>query len=123
MSSVSGAPVLRRVRAYGSWDDVLGLEERVDQALRRVPVPSVVTATVPAIVTAGDATVYALVSGSGVLTISARRAGQTLTVKSVTGTLTVRDDSGSTIEGASSLSLAALAVGRLLWTGSRWVTL
>lgn len=54
--------------------------------------------------------------------MSARRPGQTVTVRSMTGTVTVRDDAGATIDGAASLSVASGSTARLLWTGSTWVT-
>lgn len=111
---------LERAREYREWSDVSRLEERVAQAFRRIPLTSTVLQTAPCSVAAGDAVVYALVSGSGVVTISAQRAGQLVEVKSRGGTLTVRDAGGALIDGASTQSVGAYVALLLVWSGQDW---
>lgn len=119
MSTAAG-PTFRRSRVYRSWEDVAQLEERVAQALRRVPLTSTVLETAPCSVAAGDAVVYALVSGSGVVTISAQRPGQLVEVKSTGGTLTVQDAGGALIDGAATQSVGAYVALLLVWSGQSW---
>lgn len=116
----TAVPAFQRARVYASWDDVARLEERVEQALRRIPQQRVVALTAPATVAAGDALTYAFVTGAGVVTISAQRAGQTVSVKSRGGVLTVRDAGGALIDGAATAALAAYDARTLLWTGADW---
>lgn len=118
-----GVAAFQRAREYTSWVDVARLEERVAQAFRRLPQRALVTAIAPERLQAGDGDVVALVSGSGAVDITAERPGQVLTVRSMTGTLTVRDSRGGRIDGATSLSLASGAVARLVWSGSAWSSL
>lgn len=114
------AIAFERARSYSSLDDVSRLEERVAQALRRIPLTSTVLQTAPCFVAAGDAVVYALVSGSGVVTISAQRAGQLVEVKSRGGTLAVRDAGGALIDGAATQSVGAYVALLLVWSGQDW---
>ncbi len=117
---MSASPAFQRARVYQSWDDVARLEERVSQALRRIPLTSTVLETAPCSVAAGDAVVYALVDGSGVVTVSAARAGQLVEVKSRGGTLTVQDAGGALIDGAATQSVGAYVALLLVWSGQDW---
>lgn len=113
--------VLERARAYSSWEDVARLEERIATAFRRIPQERLVLATAPCQVAADDALVRALVSGTGVVTITASRAGQLLEVKSRTGgVLTLKDARGATIDGAATQTVAAYVALLLVYSGTDW---
>jgi hypothetical protein len=119
-STQTGAPAFQRARQYGDLTDVARLEERVSQTLRRIPQQRFVVLSVPATIAAGDALVYSVVDGTGEVVISAKRPGQTVSVKSRGGALTVRDAGGAVIDGAATAALMAYEARTLLWTGSDW---
>lgn len=110
----------RLARSFASWADVAVLEQQIAAAFRRVPLTSTVVETAPCSVAAGDAVVYALVDGTGTVTISAARAGQLVEVKSRGGTLTVRDVAGALIDGAGTQSVGAYVALLLVWSGKDW---